>query len=135
MPPIDDKNPDAAPGPEVQAPLTASEKPLEVSAADIAEAAGKIASEKLAEADRAKNPQPGPEVQEAIDAARKAPMSGSEAIRARGEPTVTMVFPRAVVLTLGDHSRIAFAQGTQEVPESLSSHQWLRLNGAKAYSK
>lgn len=107
----------------------------EPSAADVAEAASAIATRRLQEAENAKNPRPGPGVQDAMDNARKPAMQGSEAVRSRGEPTVTMIFPRAVLLTLGDHSKIEFPVGTQEVPESLSTHQWLKRNGVKAYKK
>lgn len=105
------------------------------SAADVAEAAGKIAAEKLQQAEQAKRPVPGPAVQAALDAARRAPLTGVEAIRARAEKTVTMIFPRPVLLTLNDHSRISFPAGTQEVPESLANHQYLKRSGVKPYKK
>lgn len=113
----------------------ASDQKVQPSANDIAEAAGKIAAEQLAQAELAKNPQPGPLVQDALNNSRKPPISGSELVRLREEPTVTMMFPRPVLITLGDHTRISFPVGTQEVPESLANHQWLKRNGVKRYSK
>jgi hypothetical protein len=49
------------------------------------------------------------------------------------EPTVTMVFPKEVRLTLPDHSVVRFEAGPQEVPESLIDNWYLKANGVKKY--
>lgn len=100
----------------------------------IVEEATKLAKESIEAEQRAKNPQPGPEVQRAVEAARQPPKS-PDAVRKSGEETVTMVFPRAVMLTLDDHSRVHFAAGIQEVPASLAEHRYLSRCGVKKYQR
>jgi hypothetical protein len=51
-----------------------------------------------------------------------------------GEKTVTMVFPRPVLLTDNDGTKVAFHAGVQEVPEHLAGHEWLRRNGVTGYN-
>jgi hypothetical protein len=60
-----------------------------------------------------------------------------------GEPTVTMYFPKRVVLQRdltpapapGEGGFVTFERGVNEVPLSLSKHQWLRDNGARPYTR
>jgi hypothetical protein len=52
----------------------------------------------------------------------------------KGEGTITMVFPRKVILNTDDGKRVEFLPGVQEVPAHLAGHDWLRLNGATGYS-
>lgn len=61
------------------------------------------------------------------------PISPQQAVEQSGEKTVTMMFPQAVTLTTNDHQRISFTPGVHQVPESLASHEYLRLNGAKIH--
>jgi hypothetical protein len=49
------------------------------------------------------------------------------------EPTVTMVFPRRVMLQTQEGHRVGFDAGIQEVPQHLADHNWLRLNGVTPY--
>ena len=59
------------------------------------------------------------------------------------EPTVTMYFPKRVVLqrdltpapAAGEGGYVTFERGVNEVPESLSAHPWLRDNGARKYAR
>jgi hypothetical protein len=59
------------------------------------------------------------------------------------EPTVTMYFPKKVVLqrdlnpapAAGEGGYVTFERGVNEVPESLSTHPWLRDNGARKYTR
>jgi hypothetical protein len=51
------------------------------------------------------------------------------------EGTVTMFFPRKVLLTLDDHRRVEFNPGIQEVPLNLADHQYLKLNGVTRHDK
>lgn len=51
------------------------------------------------------------------------------------EPTVTMVFPRRVLLTLPGYKRVDFPAGVHEVPQSLVDHPYLKDNGAKRQEK
>lgn len=99
----------------------------------IASEAARLAAESIAAAEAAKNPQPGPGVQAAINAARQAPKNAAQL--AATEETVTMVFPRKVLLTLNDHSRVEFEAGIQEVPKSLAGHDYLAMSGVKPYVK
>jgi hypothetical protein len=55
------------------------------------------------------------------------------ALRTQDKKTVTMVFPRAVLLTLQDASRILFPEGTNEVPLSLVDHFYLKAHGVTKY--
>lgn len=50
------------------------------------------------------------------------------------ENTVTMVFPRQVILNTDYGKRVEFSPGVQEVPEHLADHQWLKLNGVLRYN-
>lgn len=53
-----------------------------------------------------------------------------------GEATVTMVFPRDVVLTQdGTMQRFLFRQGVQEVPESMAGHPYLVAHGVRKHDK
>ena len=52
----------------------------------------------------------------------------------KGEGTVTMVFPRKVILNTDAGGRVEFQPGVQEVPAHLASHDWLRLNGVSGYT-
>ena len=60
------------------------------------------------------------------------------------KPTVTMLFPKRVTLTLDpvlvgkaddqfSQKKMVFEPGVQEVPLVLASHAWLKDNGAVAY--
>lgn len=68
--------------------------------------------------------------QQPMDAPKKP-----EEIIEQGEETVTMVFPKAVVLNVDNHVRVAFPEGPQEVPARLKDHWWLVANGVKAYGR
>jgi hypothetical protein len=46
------------------------------------------------------------------------------------KPTVTMSFPRRVVLNVDNHRNVTFEAGIQEVARELADHQWLKNNGA-----
>jgi hypothetical protein len=78
------------------------------------------------------NPQPGPEVQAALDAARQ-PAKTAEEVAERADNTVMMVFPHAVVLSTDDHRRISFPAGVNDVPVELKDHRYLAANGVKPY--
>lgn len=54
---------------------------------------------------------------------------------AEGQETVTMVFPRPVLLSTQDGRRIEFGAGVNEVPKDLANHEWLKLHGATVYDK
>lgn len=74
------------------------------------------------------NPSPS-----AAFASNVQPMTPAQAV-GEGEQTVTMIFPHDVLLTRDqDHRRILFKAGTQEVPESLVNHIWLKNNGVTKY--
>ena len=49
------------------------------------------------------------------------------------EPMVTMLFPKRVILTLKDYSRLIFEPGPREVPASLVDHPYLAACGATVY--
>lgn len=79
---------------------------------------------------------PDSTVARALAASRAAPHRGGNlAARAMGEGTRTMVFPRAIILTLDDFSRIEFKSGVNEVPESLLEHDYLLAAGMEPYNK
>lgn len=99
---------------------------------DKTEAVAKAAAKMVADAEMARNPQPGPKVAAAEAASRAVPKTA--AMAAAGEKTVMMSFPKRVILTLNDHSRIDFPAGICEVPESLADHKWLAQNGVKQYT-
>lgn len=50
------------------------------------------------------------------------------------EATVTMLFPKRVMLTLNDYSRMVFEPGVREVPVSLAHHGYLVSNGVTRYA-
>src|SRR5437588_4048016 len=50
-----------------------------------------------------------------------------------GEPTVLMIFPHPVLLTVHATKRIQFRDGPQQVPVSLADHFYLKANGVKAF--
>lgn len=52
-----------------------------------------------------------------------------------GEKTVTMVFPKDVILNVGGGARALCKKGTREVPERLKDDWWLKANGAEIYSE
>jgi hypothetical protein len=54
---------------------------------------------------------------------------------AEGQDTVTMIFPRPVLLSTQDGRRIQFNAGVNEVPKDLADHIWLKHNGVTAYDK
>ena len=47
-------------------------------------------------------------------------------------PTVSMTFPRDVMLTTDEYQRIHFPAGVQKVPKDYADHEWLKANGVKA---
>jgi len=52
------------------------------------------------------------------------------------EPTITMVFPRALSLNLDNYmGRVDFDKGLQEVPVSLENHWYLVQQGVARYAK
>jgi hypothetical protein len=53
---------------------------------------------------------------------------------ADGGETVTMVFPRDVLLTEDNHRRILFKAGVQEVPSRLKDHIYLQRHNVKMYN-
>ena len=53
---------------------------------------------------------------------------------AKGESTVTMVFPNPVVLTVDHGNQIAYPKGTHEVPRRLADHWYLAAHGARLYN-
>jgi len=57
----------------------------------------------------------------------------SDYLRENPGTTVTMIFPRPVVLLLDNQKRIQFREGTQEVPEDIADHWFLRANNVKRY--
>jgi hypothetical protein len=57
-----------------------------------------------------------------------------EFVRREGGDTVTMLFPRRVILNLDNHKRIEFYAGPQEVPVALSDHWYLKQNGVTMYA-
>lgn len=60
-------------------------------------------------------------------------VKGIEHVLKEGDKTVTMIFPRRVVLMCPGFHRVEFPAGTQEVPESLADHQYLKDHGVKRY--
>jgi len=63
--------------------------------------------------------------------------SAADAIRAAqkaGEPTVTMVFPKRVLLQYKLGQLVEFLPGIQEVPVSMANHQYLEANGVQRYT-
>jgi hypothetical protein len=60
--------------------------------------------------------------------AQRPPADGVEILP--GEPTVTMVFPKPVLLTLPGYRRVQFKAGVNQVPQSLADHEYLKLSGA-----
>ena len=63
--------------------------------------------------------------------------SAADAIRAAqkaGEPTVTMVFPKRVLLQYRLGQLVEFLPGIQEVPLSMADHQYLEANGVHKYT-
>jgi hypothetical protein len=61
-----------------------------------------------------------------------APIPAHQVLRS-GEGTITMVFPRKVIMLTDEGVRIEFNPGPQEVPAHLAQHDWLRRNGVQAY--
>lgn len=64
------------------------------------------------------------------------PMSapkGPLEILSKGEKTVTMIFPKDVMLNVDNHTRVLIRAGVQEVPESIAPHWWLKANGGEVY--
>lgn len=61
------------------------------------------------------------------------PMSPVKAAEGADE-TVTMIFPRSVMLTRQDRQRVFYTEGVHEVPVDLADHSWLAANGAKPYT-
>lgn len=57
----------------------------------------------------------------------------SAAAKFAGEETVTMVFPRAVQLTLDNHQVVKFSPGPQQVPVRLKDHWYLKANKVITY--
>jgi hypothetical protein len=55
-----------------------------------------------------------------------------EAIKGKG-PTVTMVFPHRVLLTISHELQIEFLPGTREVPEEYANHSYLASNKVTRY--
>jgi hypothetical protein len=54
---------------------------------------------------------------------------------AEGQETVTMIFPRPVLLSTQDGRRVQFNAGVNEVPRDLSDHIWLKHNSVTVYDK
>jgi hypothetical protein len=52
---------------------------------------------------------------------------------AQEDELVTVVVPKAFMLTLDDHTPIAYAAGTQEMPVSHAAHWFARAHGVKVY--
>lgn len=63
------------------------------------------------------------------------PTQTAEQAAEEAKETVTMVFPREVLLTVDNSRRIRFPQGTRQVPADLADHPWLKANGVKRYKK
>lgn len=63
-----------------------------------------------------------------------AAMTLEQYAKRAGEQTVTMIFPRRVLLTLQDYRRVEIQPGTREVPESIAGHWYLRDMGAERYA-
>ena len=61
------------------------------------------------------------------------PAKTPEEATAPGEKTVTMIFPKPVMVMTNDYLRVCFDQGPQEVPEHLVGHPYLKSNGVKKY--
>ena len=61
-----------------------------------------------------------------------------EQIKAKGEPTVTMVFTKKVLLTLPGYRRVQFNPGVHEVPASIANDrhaaEYLELNGVRRHT-
>lgn len=49
--------------------------------------------------------------------------------------TVTMIFPRAVMLQHAPGKKVTFKAGTREVPADLADHPYLAANGVERYKK
>lgn len=45
----------------------------------------------------------------------------------------TVVIPKSFMLTLADHQRVTYPQGTQEMPVDHAEHWWAVVNGVKKY--
>lgn len=89
----------------------------------------------------ATQPIPNAEVARASAASMQPAVPAAEA--AKTEETRTCVFPRKVILTRDDHTKVTFDPGTQEVPVSLAGkepdgsdmHAWLKANEVTLYTK
>jgi hypothetical protein len=51
----------------------------------------------------------------------------------KDEPTVLMIFPHPVLLTVHGTKRIEFREGPQKVPASLKNHWYLKAHGVKEF--
>lgn len=56
-----------------------------------------------------------------------------ESVMKEGEGTVTMIVPTPVNITLEKGVKVHIPEGTQEVPESLANHFYLKACGATVY--
>jgi len=80
-------------------------------------------------------------VDEIIDQSKVSMVAGGMGPKAQeakphaGEGTVTMVFPRTVILQDTDHKKYTFPAGTSEVPERLADHWYLAAHGVVPYAK
>lgn len=48
-----------------------------------------------------------------------------------GEPTVMMLVPANMILTLDDHTQVAIKAGPQDIPARLANHWYLAACGVK----
>lgn len=63
-----------------------------------------------------------------------APNPTTRTVEEMNEPTIIMLFPKRVILTLKDYTRIIFEPGPREVPVSLVDHPYLAACGATKYA-
>ena len=79
----------------------------------------------------------------ADDSYNRNPAYNQRRVALCDEDTVTMYFPKRVVLQRdtnpapapGEGGYVTFERGVNEVPASLADHQWLRDNGARKYTR
>ena len=79
----------------------------------------------------------------ADDSYNRNPAYNQRRVALCDEDTVTMYFPKRVVLQRdtnpapapGEGGYVTFERGVNEVPVSLADHQWLRDNGARKYTR
>lgn len=54
---------------------------------------------------------------------------------AKGQTTVTMHFPKPVLLTADNGAKVKYPIGVHEVPAHVADHWYLRVNSAVRYAK